>query len=252
MFKDKFNFNFWPSFTDLMLSVLLIVLVALSGVLYQLRKNDTGPLLKQIAALKTEITKLEKENSALKEYKAAKENADKQGRINLDKAEARQKKMKNALEQQLGSEYEVGKIIKIETDLDRQTISFSDKVLFKSGSSHLNESGQKIMSALGPVLKDNLGNISEIQVQGHADIVDTDELNMGLAAERAIVVYQYLQKGGIDPAIYLMSANSYGKYKPVDRKIGDNYDRQKLEKANADNDLKARNRRIDIVLTYKK
>ena len=29
MFKDKFNFNFWPSFTDLMLSLVLVMLIIL-------------------------------------------------------------------------------------------------------------------------------------------------------------------------------------------------------------------------------
>ena len=29
MLKDKFGFNFWPSFTDLMLSLVLVVLIIL-------------------------------------------------------------------------------------------------------------------------------------------------------------------------------------------------------------------------------
>ena len=29
MIKDKFGFNFWPSFTDLMLSLVLVVLIIL-------------------------------------------------------------------------------------------------------------------------------------------------------------------------------------------------------------------------------
>ena len=142
--------------------------------------------------------------------------------------------------------------ITIVNKLDRQTITFSDKILFDSGKSELKPAGYDVLRVVGPVVMNNLANISEIQIQGHADIEDTDDYNLTLAANRAIAVYKFLQtEVAVDPAKYLMSITSFGKYKPVGREAGQEYDRAKLEKANIDAAAKAKNRRIEIVLFYK-
>ncbi len=108
------------------------------------------------------------------------------------------------------------------------------------------------MRVVGPVVRNNLGNISEIQIQGHADIAGSDDHNLTLAANRAIAVYKFLQIDiGVDPAQHLMSVTSFGKYKPVGREAGQDFDREKLANANADVAAKAKNRRIEIVLFYK-
>ena len=230
MLKDKFGFNFWPSFTDLMLSLVLVVLIILFVV------------SKMIAA----------------------------GTENLDKARESQKKIQNQIESQIGKNYSILVIsdksneetsekmldnkadITIVNKLDRQTITFSDKILFDSGKSELKPAGYDVLKVVGPVVMNNLVNISEIQIQGHADIEDTDDYNLTLAANRAIAVYKFLQKEvSVDPAKYLMSITSFGKYKPVGREAGQEYDRAKLEKANIDAAAKAKNRRIEIVLFYK-
>lgn len=230
MLKDKFGFNFWPSFTDLMLSLVLVVLIILFVV------------SKMIAA----------------------------GTENLDKARESQKKIQNQIESQIGKNYSILVIsdksneetsekmldnkadITIVNKLDRQTITFSDKILFDSGKSELKPAGYDVLKVVGPVVMNNLANISEIQIQGHADIEDTDDYNLTLAANRAIAVYKFLQtEVAVDPAKYLMSITSFGKYKPVGREAGQEYDRSQLEKANIDAAAKAKNRRIEIVLFYK-
>lgn len=230
MLKDKFGFNFWPSFTDLMLSLVLVVLIILFVV------------SKMIAA----------------------------GTENLDKARESQKKIQNQIERQIGKNYSILVIsdksneetsekmldnkadITIVNKLDRQTITFSDKILFDSGKSELKPAGYDVLKVVGPVVMNNLANISEIQIQGHADIEDTDDYNLTLAANRAIAVYKFLQtEVAVDPAKYLMSITSFGKYKPVGREAGQEYDRSQLEKANIDAAAKAKNRRIEIVLFYK-
>lgn len=230
MFKDKFNFNFWPSFTDLMLSFVLVVLIILFVV------------SKMIAA----------------------------GSENLDKARQSQEQIQNQIEQSIGGQYKVVVIadrngldinqemtanpadIYIINKLDRQTITFSDKVLFDSNESMLKPAGYQILNSVGPIIAQNLGNIGEIQIQGHADISFEDDFNLQLASARAMSVYKFLQVNvGIDPAKYLMSATSFGKYKPVGREASSNYDYTKLQMANANETLMARNRRIEIVLFYK-
>lgn len=230
MLKDKFGFNFWPSFTDLMLSLVLVVLIILFVV------------SKMIAA----------------------------GSENLDKARDSQKAIQTQIQEQIGGNYTIAVIsdktneetaeqmknnkadITIIDKLDRQTITFSDKILFDSGKSELKPAGYDVLKVVGPVVAANLDNISEIQIQGHADIEDTDDYNLLLASNRAIAVYKFLQSTvGIDPANYLMSITSFGKYKPVGREAGQSFSRQKLESANVDAAARAKNRRIEIVLFYK-
>ncbi len=230
MLKDKFGFNFWPSFTDLMLSLVLVVLIILFVV------------SKMIAA----------------------------GTENLDKARESQEAIRYQIERQIGDNYSILVIsdksdeetsekikdnkadITIINKLDRQTITFSDKILFDTNESELKAAGYDVLRVVGPVVRNNLGNISEIQIQGHADIAGTDDHNLTLAANRAIAVYKFLQTDiGVDPAQHLMSITSFGKYKPVGREAGQDFNRIKLENANADVAAKAKNRRIEIVLFYK-
>lgn len=230
MLKDKFGFNFWPSFTDLMLSLVLVVLMILFVV------------SKMIAS----------------------------GSENLDKARESQKSIYAQIQNHIGENYTIAIIsdknnddvneqikknkadITIINKLDRQTITFSDKILFDSGSSKLKDVGYDVLTTVGPVIKDNLSNISEIQIQGHADIVNTDTFNLELAASRAISVYMFLQHSvGINPAEHLMSATSFGEYKPVGREAGQRFNLDELNAANATDELKAQNRRIEIVLFYK-
>lgn len=142
--------------------------------------------------------------------------------------------------------------INIIDKLDRQTITFSDKLLFDSGKSDLKPGGLDVLNAVGSVIKSNFQYISEIQIQGHADIVNTDDFNLRLASERAISVYKFVQTNvGIDPAEHLMSITSFGKYKPIGREAGDKFDKYDLSKANSTYTLRAKNRRIEIVLFYK-
>lgn len=233
MFKDKFGFNFWPSFTDLMMSLVLVVLIILFVV------------SKMIAA----------------------------GTENLEIVHQRQESIENQIKQlENNPDYKVkvidtrngGDVAKIMAaneaniyvidKLDRQTITFSDKILFDTDKSDIKPAGLQVLNLVGQQIakKDNLDNISEIQIQGHADDSGDDNHNLELGAARAIAVYEYLQVHiGIDPAKYLMSATSFSKYKPVGREATDDYNIDKLKTANSTNDLKARNRRIEIVLYYK-
>lgn len=230
MLKDKFGFNFWPSFTDLMLSLVLIVLFILCGI-------------------------------------AALINA---GNADIKKAERSQEIIQQQIDKQIHGKYTVATIPKPDSDksiteqikssnaditiintLDRQTITFSDKILFDSGESQLKPAGYDVLQLIGPIVSDNLENVREIQIQGHADIDYTDDFNLQLASNRAIAVYKFLQeKVGIDPAKHLMSVTSFGKYKPVERQAGQRFNKIQLKYANASMEKKAKNRRIEIVLIY--
>lgn len=230
MIKDKFGFNFWPSFTDLMLSFVLVVLIVLFVV------------SRMLAA----------------------------GSENLDKARESQRQIEQQISSDISHSYKVYVVqskndkdiaqemqtnhadVYIIDKLDRQTITFSDKVLFDPNESNIKPAGYEILNTVGPIIAKNLDNIGEIQIQGHADIDFEDDFNLALASARAMSVYKFLQVNvGIDPAQYLMSATSFGKYKPVGREAGTEYNLYALQQANATDELKARNRRIEIVLFYK-
>jgi flagellar motor protein MotB len=144
--------------------------------------------------------------------------------------------------------------IEIRNEPTLQRITFSDKILFDKNKYEVNDVGQGVLLKVGAALKTELPNIREIQIQGHADPDQTRsyESNVHLAAWRAIEVFGFLQRRvGIDPAAHLMSATSFGEFKPVTRTAdGGEYDQGRLERDNQTEEQKAKNRRIELLLFY--
>lgn len=235
MSKDKFSLNFWPSFTDLMLSLVLIILAILGVFVF-----NTG-----------------------------------QGEADIEKAQVSQEKINSELETRIGK----SKFAKIDSwndisrhndkdvivlaELNKQTISFSDKILFQRNEFELMQPGKEILDTIVPVIVDNIENIKEIRIEGHTDMNADAAYNLELGANRAIAVYNHVTysdnddpdkaKEGfrkIDPAEHLISISSYGKFKPVGRTPGEQYNRSKLQEANTKWN-EDRNRRIEIILEYK-
>ena len=230
MLKDKFNFNFWPSFADLMLSLVLVMLIILFVVSKMIGAGNEN--LDRARDSQREIT--EQIKTQIKNTYTVKDFSDKNAAQSISEA-------KNSKSD-----------ITIINKLDRMTITFSDKVLFDTNESVIKDTGVKVLSIVGPILKANLQNISEIQIQGHADIIGSDDHNLQLASQRAMNVYKFLQSDvGVDPTKYLMSSTSFGKFKPVGREAGDSYSQSQLLEDNATDEMKARNRRIEIVLFFK-
>ncbi len=150
-----------------------------------------------------------------------------------------------------------------DTTLQEQKISFGSSVLFTSGKAKLKVRGRDILTTVGNVIKTKLPAIQEIQIQGHADITapkqydidsqQSQEYNLKIASERALEVFLFLKEQlEINPAKILMSATSFGSYKPVSRTAEDNYTWERIRLENDDKDKKQLNRRIEIVLTYRR
>lgn len=126
--------------------------------------------------------------------------------------------------------------VKIEMLKNGINVNLSQEVLFKSGASRLNKSGEAIISKIVPDLKQ--GNY-QIVVSGFTDnvkisdaLADRYPSNWELAGARAASVVRLLEEEGVPPE--RMVATSYGQYKPV-----------------ASNDTaegRAQNRRIEINL----
>ncbi|MBI3650559.1 MAG: OmpA family protein [Acidobacteria bacterium] len=226
--ENILDFNFWPSFADLMLALVLLLVLVLA-------------LVAAVISV---------------------------GAVDLSQVDKNQKNMVQAIASSYGKEAKAlskdvfgisiadpkidDVIIKNEPTL--QQITFSDHVLFQPDDYRLNPRGEEILRTVGAALKQQLPLIKEIQIQGHADTDRTGRFqsNTQLAAMRAIQVFEFLQKSvGIDPAEHLMSATSFGEFKPVQRSAEVPYNSEKLLQDNRSPELKSRNRRIELLLFYK-
>lgn len=140
-----------------------------------------------------------------------------------------------------------------------QKLMFSNLILFDRSQAVLSEEGKKILNIISIIIKepDVKPRIQQIQIHGHAD---TDQNpgypNIELAFDRAYSVFKYFTEVlGIDPAEYLISATSYGEYNSVQRSedIDQIYNMNRLVKEDNNNQkLKDNNRRIEILIFYKK
>ncbi|MEN3332425.1 MAG: chemotaxis protein MotB [Blastocatellia bacterium] len=226
--ENALDFSFWPSFADLMLALVLILVLVLF-------------LVTAVIAV---------------------------GTVNLSHVEKNQNDMITTLASSYGgkakkiSEKVFGISItapdtfdvEIKNEPTLQQITFSTNILFRPDDYRLNPRGEEVLRTVGAALKQQLSHIREIQIQGHADPDTTTRFqsNTHLAAMRAIEVFRFLSDSvGIDPAEHLMSATSFGEFKPVQRSADDSqYNRDKLLEHNNTPDLKGRNRRIELLLFY--
>jgi flagellar motor protein MotB len=220
--NDLLSFNFWPAFTDIMLSLLLIMVVVIFFVSVVVNV----------------------------------------GSVNLNQVEKSQQEMVKAIELACKNDYKVSTIsdkdndIVISSDLDRQKITFSEHILFEPDRYLLTAKGRQALYIVGTALKERLEIVREIQIQGHADIDKTTTYrnfgNMELASYRAMAVFDFLQNQvGIDPARQLMSATSFGEFKPVLRSEK-TYTPEQLQMDNITPELKNKNRRIELLIIYNK
>ncbi|MBF0518559.1 MAG: OmpA family protein [Nitrospirae bacterium] len=227
-YNEDEDFNFWPSFADLMLSIVLIlVLIMFTSIVY-------------ISQGKLNLSQVTKKQMEVIHDIAAVSGVDVQ------------------CKRQLGDEYNECVIeeqgIAVKNELTLQRFTFSDNILFYSDSYEINEKGKLVLSKVGNEFKKRIKYIGEIQIQGHADTDNTTihGTNMKLAALRSIAVFEFLRDNvGIDPVRQFMSATSFGEYMPACRKPGDSFDLKRLKECNKNNEDKRKNRRIEILLFYK-
>ena len=231
MEENTLDFNFWPSFADLMLILVLILVIVVFVViavisagtvdLRDVEQKQIGVI--QAIAAKYGVEPKQKENGTFV--------------IPIPLVDS-------------GSTE-----ILIQNEPTLQRFSFRDSILFEPEEYRLTENGKKTLLIVGNQIKTNLDYISEIQIQGHADPTPPSlyTSNLHLAAWRAIEVYRFLQKQvPINPLTHLMSATSFGEFKPVQRSLQDStYTITKLKEHNRTRELKARNRRMEILLFYR-
>ncbi len=230
---DGHDFNFWPSFTDLMLTI-TIIMAALLVVKFGVNASQLKQKQESKAAIITEIKNQLK--SKFKENYRESEESD------------------STLIISNGTE----NIVKITSEIDYQQISFYEKILFDKSHYSIKESGREVLKIVGDAIKLKSDKIKLVQIEGHTDSneikLDNYPKNMGnivLGSRRAVDVYQFFKdQAGIDPAVLPMSATSFGEYAPPSRKLDAEYSREALVKANSNEELKASNRRIELKLFF--
>lgn len=143
------------------------------------------------------------------------------------------------LEQKMQEEIKKGEI-RLSQQGNRIKVDLVDKILFDVGDAAVTDRGGKVLTRVGEVLakvKDK-----KIQVSGHTDdspiadkkLKEKFPTNWELAAARAINVVRYLEEQAKVPGKNLVVA-AYGPWEPIS--------------SNKNQSGRARNRRIEIVLT---
>jgi chemotaxis protein MotB len=145
----------------------------------------------------------------------------------------------DSLEDQMKAEINTGEI-RLSQAGDRIQVDLVDKILFDSGQADLSVGGREVLARLASVLAKVDDKI--IQVSGHTDaspiadkkLAERFPTNWELSVSRAVNVVRYLTETGGVPSKRLMAAG-YGQNQPV--------------ASNATPQGRARNRRIEILLT---
>ncbi|MDG3582648.1 MULTISPECIES: OmpA/MotB family protein [Galbibacter] len=151
--------------------------------------------------------------------------------------DAAMKNLKDAISRAL-LDFE-GKGLTVEQRGGKVYVSMENKLLFQSGSWAVNANGRKAVQQLGNVLAQNPD--INVLIEGHTDNVPYRgngplQNNWDLSTKRATSIVQILQENSqIDPAN--LTAAGRGEYVPV--------------ASNTTTEGKAKNRRIEVILTPK-
>jgi chemotaxis protein MotB len=192
----------------------------------------------ELAPLPEKLEKLEAENSELKTAKEAltRDVEAKTGEL------AELKGTADKLQAQMKDEIARGDIRLTESG-GRLRVDLVDKILFESGEATISKRGEGVLARVGAVLAsiNNGTDDKTIQVSGHTDNLPLGEklttqfpTNWELSAARAVTVVRFLvEKASVPPQ--RLVASGYGEWSPV--------------ASNKTPSGRARNRRIEILLT---
>lgn len=140
-------------------------------------------------------------------------------------------------------------------DVTLQRIAFGSHILFAPDDVQLSLEGRRVLSKFTHGLLVERRNIKEIQIQGHADTTPSQRYasNLELAALRAVTVFRSLQEFGVSPYEIIMSATSFGGFMSIQRFHSHvPYSRERLELDNRTGEQKRLNRRIELLLIYRR
>lgn len=188
----------------------------------------------RVKALESEKTALEAAKKALESEKGALADEVKEKDAELAKLKATY----DSLEEKMKEEIAKGEI-QLSQAGERIQVDMVDRILFDSGSAELSPRGQEVLARVAGVLSTVEDRL--IQVSGHTDnlppsqrIIEQFPTNWELSAARAVNVTRFLAEKGEVPERRLVAAG-YGQFHPV--------------ASNATEKGRAKNRRIELLLT---
>lgn len=217
-----------------LLVVLLLCVLGLAYHLFWPRVEAADALANESSDQKARIAELEKEMAGLKASKdeLAKDVAAKASELEKLKGTY------DALQENMKAEIAKGDVSLTQSGGKLQ-VDLVDKVLFDSGEAEISTRGQEILMRVGQVLSKI--DDKQIQVSGHTDdapisdrLVAKFPTNWELSSARAVNVVRFLNEEAKVPGRRLV-ASGYGPFHPIS--------------SNATPQGRARNRRIEILLT---
>jgi len=200
------------------------------------KKDELNKMISELRAKlanrEVDIYSLQKHMDELSQEKA-------QAIAEKEKSIAELKKTYDSMVGAMQEEVEKGEVT-ITQLKDKLTLSMVEAILFDSGSSKVKKKGEKILDRVAEILKKVTDK--QIRIEGYTDnvpiggaLVEKFPTNWELSTARATNVVRYLQRDGIDPQ--LLGACGYSEYRPI--------------ASNRTEEGKAKNRRIEVVLTPK-
>jgi len=228
--KGSRIFNFWPPFVDFMLFLVLLVIFTFS-IAYSLIVNKYADLGRVPLCQQRIIDSLKKDNYFISYDSSGNSIVLKYKKDNFN--------------------YEITVI----NELQLQRIRVSSGLLFNKNEYKILPEGYIVLYTILKPIKSNLDCIQRIQIEGHADTDPTTKFrsNLELAGLRAFEIFYFIKDSmKIDPSRYLISAASFGEYKPVSRYEDMEFDEEKLKESNNSEELKFKNRRVEFLIFYKR
>lgn len=223
--SDAYIVNFWPAFSDVMLAIVLVLALVMGLVLSRL--VDIG----EIERIQNEVA----ENRIFEQHGL--QMTPRQGEVEW-----------------LRDGQPAIRFVRDPNNPLLQRITFSDFVLFDSDDFSLKPEGRSVLLILGQGLRQHSSDILEIQIRGHADSLRSFRFrdNLELASQRANEVFRAFHAAGtLDPLTQVISATSFGEWVPTDRTLDRPYSHAELDRDNADEIKRRRNRRIEMLVFYR-
>ncbi|MFC1586205.1 OmpA family protein [Fibrobacterota bacterium] len=89
-----------------------------------------------------------------------------------------------------------------------------NKVFFDFDKSEITDDGKQILSEVGDIMKtSDVGRKINVDINGHTDVIGTEEYNMALGERRAQAVMQYLESYGVEEG--RITIKSFGEELPA-------------------------------------
>ncbi|MFJ5718219.1 OmpA family protein [Neobacillus sp. NPDC093127] len=171
------DLNFWPTFTDLLSTILLVILIIFVAVIISINK-ETKEMQNKVKANQLEMDK------------QAKQIAEKEKQIEM--LSYIQKDIVKDLESEFKSRQ-----MDISIDKDTGAIKFKDDLLFEEGMDVITPKFRDKLQAFIPIYFSTLygkygDHIAEIVVEGHTDDKGEYMYNLDLSQRRAFSVVRYI------------------------------------------------------------